>query len=376
MAEFITGYKRSLMIVVTKTMNGNPMAGYPKTYPTTTDIANGYFTYNSVNYAIPSPEDLARMDLAEYNQLVLKLRQYASLNEPDIVFINSNREYDEANCVPGEITTTTTEEVTTTTTAEVTTTTTTIEPCVENGALYNWYAVTDERGITNGEMSVPTEDQFIILFDNTGTEYEPTYWDSGGNLKDTSNEYWDSPNEGATNQFNMSIRGSGQRDPLTFGMFRLIKSMAFLWTTDEKDDGYGEIEPVIAVFYSNFSDATLSTIDSKSTGLSIRLVRGVREHEESLIDGQYADDYVGNNGITYKCVKIGAQVWLAENLAETKFNNGDIIPWYGANQIDLYTNSEWRFLSTPGVCAYNNDFDLVGCDFAGFPEITTTTTTT
>jgi uncharacterized protein (TIGR02145 family) len=55
----------------------------------------------------------------------------------------------------------------------------------------------------------------------------------------------------------------------------------------------------------------------------------------------------GDNN-NYSVVEIGGQVWMAENLKTTKYNDNSDIP-LGA---DI---GEWNALSTPGYCWYNND---------------------
>jgi uncharacterized protein (TIGR02145 family) len=56
-------------------------------------------------------------------------------------------------------------------------------------------------------------------------------------------------------------------------------------------------------------------------------------------------DIDGNN---YKTVTVGSQVWMAENLKTTKYNDGALIP-------GIIDNVAWGVLTTPGCSWYNND---------------------
>ncbi len=60
---------------------------------------------------------------------------------------------------------------------------------------------------------------------------------------------------------------------------------------------------------------------------------------------------------TYHTVNIGTQVWLMENLATTKFNDGSPIP-------QITSQPTWDNLSTPAFCWFNNEKPLAD-DFRG-----------
>ncbi|MBG0857861.1 MAG: fibrobacter succinogenes major paralogous domain-containing protein [Bacteroidales bacterium] len=54
------------------------------------------------------------------------------------------------------------------------------------------------------------------------------------------------------------------------------------------------------------------------------------------------------DGNIYVTVSIGTQVWMAENLKTTRYNNGKPIP--------IVTDDKaWKALETPGYCWYKND---------------------
>jgi uncharacterized protein (TIGR02145 family) len=56
------------------------------------------------------------------------------------------------------------------------------------------------------------------------------------------------------------------------------------------------------------------------------------------------------DGNIYMTIKIGNQIWIAENLKTTKFSDGKSIP--------LVTDeNKWKGMSTPACCWYKNDIN-------------------
>ena len=87
-------------------------------------------------------------------------------------------------------------------------------------------------------------------------------------------------------------------------------------------------------------------------GRSARLCRNATSEELLLPNGTPCSPYTGNDGKIYRTVKIGNRVWIADNLAETKYRDKSTIP-------EVTDNSAWAALSTGACCAYNNDHNNI-----------------
>jgi len=277
-----------------------------------------------------------------------------------------------------------------------TTTTTTIVPCSQKvcgqtyegyGYLYNWFSIGGDNGRAVGGIvrinqssneplhdswRVPTDQDWIDLANFLGGE--PI---TGGKLKSicinpftTNNGLWDSPNTGATNIVKWTGIPGGARG--TNGSFGFINKRGYYWTStsiNTNDVWYR---------YLAFDDTTLHKFSNpKIMGFSIRLVRSATQSEQNLQNGRTSNEwyllppYFGNDGKEYVTVKIGNQIWTAQNLLETMYNDASLI-------LEETNNSIWSTLTTGRRCRYNNGTILANQGQIDLCTsfVTTTSTTT
>ena len=105
--------------------------------------------------------------------------------------------------------------------------------------------------------------------------------------------------------------------------------------------------------FANDNALYLVSVDSKFGG-SIRTVRSATESELILPDGIISAIYTGNDGKVYPCTKVGTQVWVAMNLNETKYRNGDWIHGFDGGVYTLISNAAWTALTTEAMCYYTH----------------------
>jgi uncharacterized protein (TIGR02145 family) len=75
------------------------------------------------------------------------------------------------------------------------------------GKMYNFFAVTDLRGLCPSGWHVPSINEWIQMVDYLGGEDV-----AGGKLKEAGFEHWLTPNEGATNESGFTALPGGRRD--------------------------------------------------------------------------------------------------------------------------------------------------------------------
>jgi hypothetical protein len=228
------------------------------------------------------------------------------------------------------------------------------------GYLYNWFVV---NNIASTGWRTGSRADWINLSLTVGGEYfQGAFLYAGGYLKSVrtspiAHPRWTTPNTGAVDTFNIGLLGGGSRY-VTKELEVYFASLGGQGTHQTATEISATNCYVANAAYSNdsFSVSGSATGENsgKKIGRSIRLCRELTivEQESYIPDGTYMPDYVGNDGKKYKAVKIGSLVWLAENLQETKYNNGTDIP--------LVTDAtEWSNLTTGARCAYNNDMSYV-----------------
>ncbi len=204
---------------------------------------------------------------------------------------------------------------------------------VKYGALYNWFVFNPGKTLAPEGWRLPSAEDYNILGATLSSGSDGYFPEAGGKLKEDNNLYWTTPNVGADNSSGFYGRGSGFRNPFS-GNFEFIKEFIGLWTStiESSQSKYAVIEAGGATLFVN-------SLTPLNQGLSIRFIK-----EDSNDSGIM----VGNDGKVYPTVKIGDQVWMAANLAETKYTDGSIIP-------EVTDGPTWVGLTTGAICYYNND---------------------
>ena len=94
------------------------------------------------------------------------------------------------------------------------------------GYLYNWYALSDSRGICPTGWHVSTDSEWTTLSDYLGGSSI-----AGEKLKEMGTVYWSSTSAGVTNPNGFSARGAGVRKE--GGLFDALNFNGLFWTATE-----------------------------------------------------------------------------------------------------------------------------------------------
>ena len=128
------------------------------------------------------------------------------------------------------------------------------------GKEYNWYAVSDSRGLCPSGWHIPSDSEWTTLTNYLGGESV-----AGGKMKSTGTTLWSSPNTEATNESSFSVLPGGCRDGI---MFTDGGDMAYFWSDTENGKSHAWIR---TLFY--FDGSVERYGDGKSVGASVRCLR-------------------------------------------------------------------------------------------------------
>jgi uncharacterized protein (TIGR02145 family) len=129
------------------------------------------------------------------------------------------------------------------------------------GKLYNWYAVTDPRGIAPVGYKVPTDAEWTTLTISLGGETV-----AGGAMKEVGLCHWTSPNIGATNSSLFTGLPGGFRNGFN-GTTNNIGSNGYWWSSSEWD-----IDNAYYRSLNNYDDNADRGDSNKRDGLSLRFI--------------------------------------------------------------------------------------------------------
>ena len=146
------------------------------------------------------------------------------------------------------------------------------------GKLYNWFAVTDQRGLAPEGWHVPTDKEW--------SELEAYLGEDSAGFKLKSKEKWghseddngNIQNGNGDNSSGLNCLPNGYRGKIRYfndGVFQNISECfydinygAYFWSATEKDN-----ENAYCIELSNFKNTLKMKSESKSFGASIRLIR-------------------------------------------------------------------------------------------------------
>lgn len=129
------------------------------------------------------------------------------------------------------------------------------------GKLYNWYAVTDPRGLAPAGWHVPSDSEMVVFIDLLGGHDS-----AGGKMKLTGTTYWNAPNEAATNASGFSGLPGGNRDD-NLGFINLREG-GYWWSSSEYTVPFAYSQ------YAGYDTRSSSRLyGQKRNGKSVRCVK-------------------------------------------------------------------------------------------------------
>ena len=226
---------------------------------------------------------------------------------------------------------------------------------VRGGLFYNWFAATDARNIANTGWRVPSLLDATPLSSYCKELADSSGWQSYATVGSVGNDQASNN----TAKFNFrpvtSIRDSDGADWSNTLFSWGAGTDARFQITDNLVSQYNYSYNFLISYVS--SSSILNGSLTKNGACSIRLLKD----STTLSNGQ-SGIYIGNNGKIYRTICIGSQEWLADNLCETKYRNGDPVQ-ESLNGACWATGSIYNLTPIPLMCAPSNTWSNVSDDY-------------
>jgi len=206
------------------------------------------------------------------------------------------------------------------------------------GLLYNWYAVSNFRGLAPTGWHIPTLSEWQTLQTYLGGDVS-----AGIAVKEITTWLNFSTR---TNSSGFTAVSAGMRT-INFNNgqpseFQFMGSHTRFIASDQFSPGQNNG----ASLSCNSDDLYTGRIGSDTDGVSVRCIR---DSLTDWVEGEQVTDYDGN---VYDTVQIGTQVWFKQNLKVTHYRGGETIS-------EVTDNNAWQDLTSGALCAYNNNWDNV-----------------
>jgi uncharacterized protein (TIGR02145 family) len=129
------------------------------------------------------------------------------------------------------------------------------------GYLYNWYLISDPKGLCPSDRHMPSDAEWTSLTTLLSGESV-----AGGKMKSISTTYWNLSNVAPTNESSFSTLPSGYR--VNDGSFNNIRNNAFFWSASELNSTNALNRDL------NYSNSNVNrTNNAKSVGYSVRCIK-------------------------------------------------------------------------------------------------------
>ena len=138
--------------------------------------------------------------------------------------------------------------------------------CSTYGKLYSQEAAL--KACPDG-WHLPSADEWLILLNYLGKRNVV-----GGSLKETGDDHWEEPNEGATNVTGFKALPGGYRDALTGSYFRIGKEVVF-WSSTKLTVSDNTSWTLFLEYNSSKAFTENITLSNNNNGYSVRCIKNV-----------------------------------------------------------------------------------------------------